>query len=128
VVPGDSHRASVFVMFAMLLVLLGVVGLSARGTLDPLADTKVLRAHYDLLVTRLARLDDLRSAQAVAPEAYRAAREELVGRLAALTVKMRAVDDVRAPASADDATLRRDEPAAPSESGTRGPAKPTHAR
>jgi len=74
----------------VLLVLTGIVGMAMRDRNDPLADAKVLRAHYDLLVTRLAKLDDLHAANLIPSDAYRASREELVGRLAALAMQLRA--------------------------------------
>lgn len=105
VVPNDAHRVAVYAMVALLLALLGVVGATQRSA-NPLADAKVLRAHYDLLVKRLARLDDLRAAEAITPDAHRAAREELATRLGALAMRMRAMDAAAttgAGASAGDA-------------------------
>lgn len=90
VVPGEAEKFSLLLMVAMLLVLTGVLGVTVRGGRDPLADPAALRRHYDILVARLARLDDLRAAEAVTADAHRAAREELVSRLGALSMRMRA--------------------------------------
>lgn len=91
VVPNDAHRTAVYAMAVLLLAMLGVVGATQRNA-SPLSDAKVLRTHYDLLVKRLARLDDLRAAEAITPDAHRAAREELATRLGALAMRMRALE------------------------------------
>jgi len=91
VVASEAHRVALYAMFALLLALLGMVGATQRSP-NPLADSKVLRTHYDLLVKRLARLDDLRAAEAITPDAHRAAREELATRLGALAMRMRTMD------------------------------------
>ena len=106
VVPNDAHRVALYAMVPLLLVLLALVGISQRSA-NPLTNAGVLSAHYELLVKRLARLDDLRAADAVSPDAYRAARDEMTARLGALAVRMRALDedvDDDAPAAADAST------------------------
>lgn len=90
VVPVDTSQLSVFLMMAMLLVLFGLGIVALRETRDPLSDSKILRRHYDALVLRLARLDDLRAADTIPAEAYRATREDIVNRLSALALRMRA--------------------------------------
>ncbi len=92
VVPNDAHRLALFAMVPLLLALLGVVGVTQKNA-NPLADPRVLRAHYDLLVRRLARLDDLHTAGAVSADAYRASRDEMSARLGALAMKMRSVEE-----------------------------------
>ena len=106
-----------------ILALLGVVGATQRSA-SPLADAKVLRAHYDLLVKRLARLDDLRAAEAITPDAHRAAREELSTRLGALAMRMREMDTAAhgAGTTAGDAA-----PAAGTATATSGAPKHTRA-
>jgi hypothetical protein len=96
VAPTDDYKISIFVMITVLLVLTGIVGMALRDRHDPLSDAKVLRAHYDLLVARLAKLDDLHAANTIPSDAYRATREELVGRLAALAMQLRAHGGVHA--------------------------------
>lgn len=124
VVPNDAHRVALYAMVALLLALVGVVGVTQRGA-SPLTDAKVLRDHYDLLVKRIARLDDLHAAEAVSHDAHRAAREELTTRLGALAMRMRAQDTVAAnPATSTGATR---ESAPESATAPRGAAKPTHA-
>ena len=125
VVPNDAHRVAVYAMVAVLLTLLGVVGATQR-TANPLADSKVLRAHYDLLVKRLARLDDLRAAEAITPDAHSAAREEIATRLGALAMRMRAMEGAaaNAGAAADDAAR---EDSAGTATAARGEPKHTQA-
>jgi hypothetical protein len=84
-------------------VLAGVIGMSLRDRHDPLSDPQVLRAHYDLLLSRLARLDDLHAAHAIPDDVYRASREEMMGRLGALAMQMRAQGGVHAPEAASGA-------------------------
>jgi hypothetical protein len=92
VVPNEAHRMALYAMIPLLLVLLALVAVSQRGA-NPLANTAVLQAHYDLLVKRLARLDDLRAADAISSDAHRAARDEMTARLGALAVHLRVVSD-----------------------------------
>ncbi|HEX6789750.1 MAG TPA: hypothetical protein VF247_00440 [Candidatus Krumholzibacteria bacterium] len=95
-VGTDDYKFSIFMMITVLLVLTGIVAMAMRDHHDPLSDAKVLRAHYDLLLARLAKLDDLHAANTIPSDAYRASREELMGRLAALAMQLRAHGGVRA--------------------------------
>ncbi len=99
VVPNDAHRLALYAMVPLLLVLLAIVGVSKRNA-NPLDDARVLRSHYDLLVQRLARLDDLRAAGAISADAHRAARDEMAARLGALAMKLRATEESTPGASA----------------------------
>ncbi len=90
VVPVDTSQLSTFLMMAMLIVLFGLGIVAMRDTHDPLSDPKILRNHYDLLIARLARLDDLRAADTISADAHRAAREDIMSRLSALALRMRA--------------------------------------
>lgn len=94
---GDDEKIAYFLMITVLLVLAGVTGMSLRDRQDPLSDPQVLRAHYDLLLARLARLDDLHAANTIPNDAYRASREELLGRLAALAMQLRTQGSVHGP-------------------------------
>ncbi len=95
--PGVDEKISYFFMVTVLLVLACVAAMSLRDRNDPLSDPQVLRAHYDLLLARLARLDDLHAAQAIPDDAYRASREELMNRLGALAMHLRAQGAIHAP-------------------------------
>lgn len=99
VVPrfGEDEKISRFLMVTVLLVLAGVVGMSLRDRHDPLSDPQVLRAHYDLLLARLARLDDLHAAQTIPDDVYRSSREDMMGRLAALALLLRSHGGIHAP-------------------------------
>jgi len=94
---GESEKISRFLMATVLLVLAGVVGMSLRDRHDPLSDPQVLRQHYDLLLARLAKLDDLHAANTIPDDAYRASRDDLMGRLAALAMLLRSHGGVHAP-------------------------------
>ena len=95
--PGIDEKISYFFMVTVLLVLACVAVMSLRDRNDPLSDPQVLRGHYDLLLARLARLDDLHAAQTIPDDAYRASREELMTRLGALAMHLRAQGGVHAP-------------------------------
>ena len=95
--PGIDEKISYFFMVTVLLVLACVAAMSLRDRNDPLSDPQVLRAHYDLLLARLARLDDLHAAQTIPDDAYRASREELMNRLGALAMHLRAQGAMHAP-------------------------------
>ncbi|HEX5132172.1 MAG TPA: hypothetical protein VFX92_06780 [Candidatus Krumholzibacteria bacterium] len=87
--PSQSQTFSIYLMITLGLVLLTLAAVVARDNNDPLSDTKVLRGHYDLLATRLARLDDLRATGAITADAHRAARESLMTRLALIALQLR---------------------------------------
>ncbi len=90
VVPAVSEAPSLYLMLTLSLVLITLASVAMRGASDPLTNAGVLRAHYDLLITRLARLDDLRATGAISSDAHRAAREGLMNRLGVVAVQMRA--------------------------------------
>jgi hypothetical protein len=94
---GDDEKISRFLMVTVLLVLAGVLGMSLRDRHDPLSDPQVLRQHYNLLLSRLAKLDDLHAANTIPDDAYRASRDELMGRLAALAMHLRSHGGIHAP-------------------------------
>jgi hypothetical protein len=89
VAAGEEHKISIFLMLMVVFVLTGIVAMALRDRNSPLSDSEVLRAHYALLVARLARLDDLHAAHTIPDDAYRASREELVSRLGALAMHLR---------------------------------------
>jgi hypothetical protein len=91
VVANDGHRVALFAMVPLLLVLVALIGATQRAP-SPLSDARIVRDHYELLVKRLARLDDLRAAGAISEDAHGAAREEITTRLGALAMKLRTLD------------------------------------
>jgi len=96
VVPDAAHSIALFSMVPLLLVLLALVGTTQRQV-SPLSDAGVLRAYYDALVKRLARLDDLRAADAVSVDTHRAVRDEMTARLGALALKLRTLEEAPSP-------------------------------
>jgi hypothetical protein len=107
VTAGEDEKISRFLMVTVLLVLTGVVGMSLRDRHDPLSDPQVLRQHYNLLLSRLAKLDDLHAANTIPDDAYRASREDLMGRLAALAMLLRAYGGIHAPDRTVDPTPKK---------------------
>jgi hypothetical protein len=92
VVPNDMEGASLMIMFIVLLTLLAFMGIATTGASNPLDQPESVRAYYDTLVGRLARLDDLREAQAIPTDVYRARRDELKGQLGALMQRLRDIE------------------------------------
>ncbi len=88
-VPGGSEPFSRYLMVTLALVLGTLAFVTMRGASDPLTDAKVLRRHYDLLVTRLARLDDLHATGTISGDAYKAARENLMTNLGVIALQLR---------------------------------------
>ncbi|MDH5627875.1 MAG: hypothetical protein OEY69_06230 [Candidatus Krumholzibacteria bacterium] len=90
VVAGQSESFSRYLMGTLGLVLGTLAFVTLRGSSDPLNDPKVLRGYYDLLVTRLARLDDLHATGSISNDAHKAARESLMTKLGVMALRMRA--------------------------------------
>ncbi|MCH7549702.1 MAG: hypothetical protein IH969_09255 [Candidatus Krumholzibacteriota bacterium] len=97
IVPNEMEDVSLMVMFVVLLALGAFVGISIRGGESPLCQPSRIRAYYEVLLRRLARLDDLRHTEVISDEVHRAQREELKGRLASLMYQLRSLEpDARA--------------------------------
>lgn len=88
VVASNSDSISLVVMLSVLLVLTVLIGISA-STPDPLRQPKRVRAYYEVLVRKLARLDDMARTEVITDEVYRAKREELKGQLTSLAQRFR---------------------------------------
>jgi len=86
--PPRGESTSFMLMVIVLLALLAFVGIAAHGAVNPLNQSKQVRAYYDLLLKRLAKLDDLNSAGMIAPDVYAAKRTELKTQLAALRYRL----------------------------------------
>lgn len=111
VIPGQAESFSRYLMLTLALVLGTLAFVALRGASDPLTDAKVLRTHYDLLVTRLARLDDLNATGAISGDAHKAAREHLMSKLGVIAMQLRthggkAKDDSHKPEAAPHAVKR----------------------
>ena len=89
VIPGQSEPFSRYLMVTLGLVLATLAFVALRGSSNPLDDTKVLRTHYDLLVKRLARLDDLHATGNISDDAFKAARANLMSRLGVIAMRLR---------------------------------------
>lgn len=89
VVPNEMEDVSLMMMVIVLLALLAFMGIAVQGGGDPLDQPAKLRAYYEVLLKRLARLDDLRHAEAIPTDVYRHRREELKSQLAALMQRLR---------------------------------------
>jgi hypothetical protein len=87
-VPNRMENPSILLMVAILLLMLAVLGMSARGAISPLNQPDQLAAYYQVLLKRLARLDDLNEAGAVAHDVYKVKRAELKNQLASLQYHM----------------------------------------
>jgi hypothetical protein len=90
VVHGQSEPFSRYLMVTLGLVLATLAFVALRGAGNPLDEPKVLRNYYDLLATRLARLDDLHATGSISNDAHKAARESLMTRLGVIALQMRA--------------------------------------
>jgi hypothetical protein len=89
VVPNEMEDVSLMMMVIVLLALLAFMGIAVQGGGDPLDQPAKLRAYYEVLLKRLARLDDLRHAEAIPTDVYRHRREEIKSQLAALMQRLR---------------------------------------
>jgi len=87
---SQSESFSRYLMVTLGLVLATLAFVALRGASDPLTDAAVLRNHYDLLVTRLARLDDLHATGSISNDAHKAARESLMTKLGVIAIQLRA--------------------------------------
>jgi len=106
---ADSENISLIVMLSVLLILTALVGVSA-ATPDPLGQPERVRAHYEMLVKRLAKLDDMAQADMISNEVYRVKREELKGQLASLINRIGlATAGMPAPTSPDISPARTKE-------------------
>jgi hypothetical protein len=88
ILPPRGENASFMLMVIMLLALLAFVGLAAHGAVNPLNQAGQVKAYYNRLLARLAKLDDLNTAGMIAPDVYSAKRTELKTQLAALRYRL----------------------------------------
>lgn len=88
IVPNIMEDLSFIVMAILLIALLVIVVMALRETQAPLEQNAQLKRHKDVLVTRLAKLDDLYETKAVPPAVYHAKRSELKNQLASLIYRL----------------------------------------
>jgi hypothetical protein len=75
--------------------MLGVLAVTTRGAVSPMAQRERLESIYDVLLKRLARLDDLNDAGAVAHDVYKAKRAELKNQIASVLYQLQAASGKR---------------------------------
>jgi len=92
VLPNRMEGVSLMIMLIILMALLACMGLAVSGGPSPLDDKAQVRMYYELLLKRLARLDDLRKADAIPSDVYRAQREELKQALSSLVQRLREIE------------------------------------
>jgi hypothetical protein len=88
VVPNAAEGFSFTVMAILLIVLLAFVSMALKETKEPPEKKQQLKQHKKILLTRLAKLDDLYETQAVPAAVYYAKRSELKGQLASLIYRL----------------------------------------
>ncbi len=87
-VPNAMEQPSLILMLLILLALAAFTGIAIYGSVNPLSRRENLDTWYNLLVKRLAKLDDLHEAQAIPTDVYRLRRDELKTQLASLMVRI----------------------------------------
>jgi len=84
ILPAGAENVSLMVMVIVLLALLAFLGIATHGETNPLDQEDQVRSYYNVLLKRMAKLDDLRETGMVAPDVYSAKRAELKTQIAAL--------------------------------------------
>lgn len=92
ILPAESEDTSILIMVVVLLALVALMGISVRDDTNPLSEDDRVRDYYELVLKRLARLDDLHEAETVPSDVYRAKREELKTQLASLRYRLHVHD------------------------------------
>lgn len=95
VVPNPSEKLSLAVMVILLLTLITLVVMTMREHRVTASAPEGLEAHRDVLLRRLAKLDDLFSTGVVSRDAYEAKRLEIKNQAASLTYRMHGEDRPR---------------------------------
>ena len=95
VVPNPSEQLSLAVMAILLLTLIALVVMTMREHRVIASAPEGLEAHRDVLLRRLAKLDDLFSTGVVSRDAYEARRLEIKNQAASLTYRMHGEDRPR---------------------------------
>jgi hypothetical protein len=84
ILPAGAENVSIMVMVIVLLALLAFLGIATHGETNPLGQEDQVRTYYNVLLKRMAKLDDLRETGMVAADVYSAKRAELKTQIAAL--------------------------------------------
>lgn len=89
VIPNDAESLSTLLLIILLLALAAFSGIALREKDPARADAATLGEHRDLLVARLARLDDLHEAGAIpGAAAYQIKRAEIKNQIASLLFRL----------------------------------------
>lgn len=88
VIPNDAESLSILLLAILLLALATFSGIALREQDAARADATSLGEHRDLLVARMARLDDLHEAGAVPGAAYQIKRAEIKNQIASLMFRL----------------------------------------
>jgi hypothetical protein len=88
VIPNDAESLSTLLLVILLLALAAFSGIALREHDPAKADAETLAGHRDLLVSRLARLDDMHEAGAIPGAAYQIKRTEIKNQIASLIYRL----------------------------------------
>jgi hypothetical protein len=88
VVPNETENLSLVLMVILLLALVAFTGIAVREPRVAGAEALRLSQHRNLLIQRLAKLDDLNATGAIPSAAYHAKRAELKTQVASLTFRL----------------------------------------
>jgi hypothetical protein len=91
VVPDDAESLSLFLMFILILALMTFTGIALREPRLTGAETHYLQEYRDVLIRRVAKLDDVYETGAIPATAYHAKRAELKNQVASLIFRLEAV-------------------------------------
>jgi len=88
--PNRMENPSTMLMVAVLLAMLAIVGIATRGPSGFVDQRQHLQEFYETLLKRMARLDDLNEAGAVAHDVYKSKRAELKNQIASVLYQLQA--------------------------------------
>jgi hypothetical protein len=89
-VPNRMENPSTMLMVAVLLAMLAIIGIATRGPSGLVDQRQHLQEFYETLLKRMARLDDLNEAGAVAHDVYKSKRAELKNQIASVLYQLQA--------------------------------------
>ena len=88
VVPNDAENLSLVLMVILLLALVAFTSIAVREPRIDGAEALRLQEYREVLVRRLARLDDLHETGAIPGAAYQAKRAEIKNRIASIMFRL----------------------------------------
>lgn len=90
VVPNSAEGVSFLLMIILLLALVAFIGIAVREPRVTGADSLHLKEHRDVLVRRLAKLDDMHETGAIPAATYQSKRSELKNQIASIMFRLNA--------------------------------------